>query len=108
MSIINVDFAPLQLISKLRSDHFTGWKIAESDEYSYLWQKGPCFNLDGISGEDAAEEVYEIYNNPNRLDDKWRLFLSGSIDVGDIVTVDGVSFYCAHFGWTKLYDRNSN
>lgn len=106
MSIINVDFAPLLIKHLLFSDPSNGWIIAESDDYSYLWQKGPFFELPNVSGEAAAEEVFDIFNNPSRIADKQNLGLIGSVGVGDIITVDGIAFYCNSVGGKKLYDRN--
>lgn len=56
-----------------------------------------------LEGEEAAEEVFDLTNNPSR--DLERLAIYGrrrSVSVGDIVNVDGVDFLCASVGWVKL------
>lgn len=54
-------------------------------------------------GEDAAEEAFDLTNNPSRQDEREQKYGRGrSVSVGDIVVVDGVEYLCASFGWTKL------
>lgn len=56
-----------------------------------------------LIGEDAAEEMFDISNNPSREDEREAVFgRSRSISVGDIVTVDGVGYLCASMGWIRL------
>lgn len=56
-----------------------------------------------IDGEAAAEEVFDLTNNPDREDERTNIFGNGrSLSVGDIVNVDGVDFLCAPRGWIKL------
>ena len=51
-------------------------------------------------GEDAAEEAFDLTNNPMRQDERVQLYGRGrSLSVGDIVNVDGVNFLCASNGW---------
>ena len=55
-------------------------------------------------GEAAAEEIFDISNNPNREKERYELFgLCRSVSVGDIVEVDGDLFLCAPVGW-KIID----
>lgn len=59
--------------------------------------------IPGLSGEDAAEEVFDLTNNPCRQQEREEMYGRGrSLSVGDIVTVDGEDFYCAGSGWIKL------
>ena len=56
-----------------------------------------------LVGEAAAEEMFDLSNNPSREDEreaKWGRHRS--LSVGDVVHVDGESFICASFGWEKL------
>lgn len=56
-----------------------------------------------IEGEAAAEEVFDLTNNPSREEERTNIFGTGrSLSVGDIVNVDGVDFLCAPSGWVKL------
>lgn len=62
------------------------------------------FSVDcDLTGEAAAEEMFDLSNNPSRDDEraeKWGQFRS--LSVGDVVHVDGESFLCCSMGWTKL------
>lgn len=53
-----------------------------------------------MAGEDAAEELFDLTNNPSRQDERIRCYGNGrSVSVGDIVCVDGVDYVCASTGW---------
>lgn len=56
------------------------------------------------SGDDAAEEVFDLTNNPRRDEDRRK---AGNVDIrsfssGDVVEVDGVRWLCLSIGWTLL------
>lgn len=54
-------------------------------------------------GEEAAEEMFDLSNNPSRQDErdaKWGR--RRSLSVGDVVHVDGESFLCCSMGWHKV------
>ena len=48
---------------------------------------------------DAAEEVFDLTNNPMRMDRQSRYGRARSVSVGDLVTVDGVIHLCRPTGW---------
>ena len=55
------------------------------------------------TGEDAAEEVFDLTNNPYRQSEREQLYGRGrSLSVGDIVEVDGDLWLCASQGWWKM------
>jgi hypothetical protein len=55
------------------------------------------------SGEDAAEEVFDLTNNSSREVEREDLqWDRQSISVGDIVQVDETFYLCEGVGWTKL------
>jgi hypothetical protein len=54
-------------------------------------------------GESAAEEAFDLTNNPSRQDERAQLYgRFRSVSVGDIVTVDGVNWLCMSTGWRAL------
>lgn len=55
-------------------------------------------------GEAAADEMFDLTNNPNRQAERERYYGMGrSISVGDIVEVNsGQQFVCCSFGWKVL------
>ena len=59
--------------------------------------------FEDLEGEDVAEEVFDLTNNPSRQDERERLYGRGrSVSVGDVVAVDGVNYFCAFTGWRQL------
>ena len=53
--------------------------------------------------QDAAEEVFDLTNNPGRQQEREQLFGRGrSVSVGDIVQVEDEFFLCASMGWKAL------
>lgn len=55
------------------------------------------------TGEDAAEEVFDLTNNPSRQREREEYYgRKRSISVGDIVEVDGNLFLCNEVGWKQL------
>ena len=54
-------------------------------------------------GEDAAEEIFDLSNNPSREDERAERYGSQrSLSVGDIVSVNGIDYLCASRGWVQL------
>ena len=54
-------------------------------------------------GEDAAEEIFDLSNNPSREEERSERYGNvRSVSVGDIVTVNGIDYLCASRGWIKL------
>lgn len=59
--------------------------------------------LPGLSGIAAAEEVFDLSNNPSRQKDREIFYGRGrSLSVGDIVNIDGKDFLCASYGWIRI------
>lgn len=66
------------------------------------YQKAGEFTFEG-EGEDAAEEAFDLTNNPCRQEERVMIYgRKRSVSVGDIIEVDGVEYLCASMGWTKL------
>jgi hypothetical protein len=56
-----------------------------------------------LVGEDAAEMVFGLANDPSKETAKESMGWTGrSLSVGDIVVVDGVEWICLSFGWKIL------
>jgi hypothetical protein len=54
-------------------------------------------------GEDAAEEAFDLSNNPHRERDRSEVYgHHRSVSVGDVIDVDGQKFACMSMGWAKL------
>ena len=62
----------------------------------------PAMTVDK-TGFAAAEEMFDLTNNPSREDERQEVYGNGrSLSVGDIVEVDGVEYFCDSFGWKIL------
>ena len=56
-----------------------------------------------VSGEQAAEEMFDLTNNPARQAEREAKYGRGpSVSVGDVVAVDGKLFLCCSMGWEKI------
>lgn len=89
------------------------------------WRDRPCFNTEeqvafarinrniGFTevctlntrfvGAQAAEEMFDLTNNPSRQDEREELYGNGrSVSSGDIIRVDGTDYLCCSIGWAKL------
>lgn len=55
------------------------------------------------TGTDAAEEAFDLTNNPSRQSERAKTYGRGrSVSVGDIIEVDDTSYLCAGIGWVEL------
>lgn len=60
-------------------------------------------NVGELLGEAAAEELFDLTNNPGRQEEREEKYGRGrSLSTGDIVAVNGEMFVCCSFGWKKL------
>lgn len=54
--------------------------------------------------EDIAEEVFDVMNNPSRINERNSYVgrNTRSLSIGDVVEIDGVFLTCDTFGWQRL------
>ncbi len=64
----------------------------------------PCAPIEvEDAGEAAAEEMFDLTNNPYRREERVAKYGRGrSLSVGDVVDVDGEKFVCLPMGWAAL------
>lgn len=54
-------------------------------------------------GEAAAEEIFDLTNNPSRQEERELKYGRGkSVSVGDVIEVDGINYACMSFGWEQI------
>ena len=54
-------------------------------------------------GEAAAEDAYDLTNNPDRQEEREEKYgRHESVSGGDVIEVDGERFACMSSGWAKL------
>ena len=67
------------------------------------WYREACECYMQEEGEAAAEEMFDLTNNPSRQQAREQVYgRQRSLSVGDIVQVNGVDYLCASMGWHKL------
>lgn len=82
---------PVALARSLRKD---GWY----DEGKTVELPDGCYD-----GEGAAEELFDLANNPMRQGDRLARYGRGrSLSVGDMVRVDGEYYLCRPNGWLQV------
>ena len=87
----DLDFTP-DAIKKIRYNLDAG-KYAEHSAK---------FKVNGV-GEDAAEGVFDLTNNPGRQEERMKVYGTGrSLSTGDIVVVDTEQWACLGIGWVKV------
>lgn len=82
----------------LNSQVETARTLVNTSGYTQTWSG----QLD-LEGVDAAEEMFELTNDPSRRGERNTLCPGmRPVDVGDIVNVDGVDYVCLDMGWGVL------
>jgi len=99
-AVVTVKLAPAELMIAFYTSR-RGQANVAMDNYKF-YEVRPCFAVDA-EGEAAAEEVFDLTNNPYRQDEREQLYGRGrSVSVGDIVEVDGVNYLCKSTGWEAI------
>ena len=66
------------------------------------YTKGGSFETE-LTGEKAAEEAFDLTNNPSRQEERELKYGRGrSVSTGDVIEVDGVKYVCMSCGWEAL------
>lgn len=100
ISVVTIKLAPAALMIQFYLNHDAA-RVA-ADNYS-SYEIRPCFAVFDVEGEAAAEEVFDLTNNPSRQLERVQLYgRARSLSVGDIVEVDSVNYLCASTGWVNL------
>ena len=88
--MIEAPFLPERDAAKLIGDSLAQYTNAGTIETEY-------------TGEDAAEEMFDLTNNPSRQEEREKLYGRGrSVSVGDVIEVDGNKWACLSFGWVWI------
>jgi hypothetical protein len=99
MNTASVFYVPI-LMRRYRTDDLRFY--AENGRRNE-WESGPSFVVNQ-DGEEAAEEIFDLTNNPSRYEQfhKATALPFRSVSVGDIVEVNGVDYFCDNVGWIIL------
>lgn len=77
----------------------TARRLLEEAQYVAM----PPIEVEG-EGEDAAEECFDLTNNPYRIQERLEKYgRERSLSVGDIVSIfPGTAWLCASVGWVEI------
>lgn len=102
MTTATILLAPSNRMRDFYSKDFE--KIAQQLYNDFMYEAVVNINVP-LTGVDAAEEMFDLTNNPNRQEEREQIYgRHRSLSVGDIVIVEGVPFLCASAGWKTLKD----
>ena len=105
MAIVSIKLAPLHI----RRDLFVSPDVtALVTAYLHIYIDAGKFVVPQ-NGEDAAEEAYDVTNNPSREDERFSIGMGEHrpVCVGDVVQVMNdngriTNYVCNAMGWTTL------
>lgn len=101
MALVKIKFAPTFGVM-LTADKANDW--IQQGKYT---NQSHVFHVFG-EGQDAADEVFDLTNNPSRQDERIQVYGQGrSLSSGDIVVVGTMpsseeQWLCMSFGWARL------
>jgi hypothetical protein len=99
MALVKIKFAP-SYRCMFDDDAVTTVRKALAD--GLYVEESALFTVDGDS-MDAAEEAFDLTNNPGRQDEREQVYGRGrSLSTGDIVVVGEEQWVCMSFGWKEL------
>jgi hypothetical protein len=82
--------------------------LGDAEKMAMIREELPHYTVGGtfeteLTGEDAAEEAFDLTNNPCRQDERETKYGRGrSVSSGDVIEVDGVKYVCMSVGWEIL------
>ena len=106
MAVVKIKFAhPMlmgvayfRMMAPDAAEHVRGY-LKEGKWYN---EESELFTVNGDS-KDAAEEVFDLTNNPWRQDERMEKYGNGrSLSVGDIVVVGEEQWVCLSVGWAEI------
>ena len=101
MAVVKIKFLPIEMMMGMyRADSLTYARDALAA--GLYKEESELFVVNGDS-QDAAEEVFDLTNNPGRQEEREEKYGNGrSLSVGDVVVVGEEQWLCCSFGWKEL------
>ena len=99
MAIVKVKFAPAWRLM-LSEDALA---LVKADLAAGKYVEESClFTVNGDS-EEAAEDAFDLTNNPSRQDERvWEYGRGRSVSSGDVVVVGEEQWLCMSVGWKQI------
>ena len=103
MAVVKIKFLdPMQMVSMYRGINKQADTARAALKAGFYTEESELFVVNGDS-EDAADEVFDLTNNPSRQDEREEKYGNGrSLSVGDIVVVGEEQWVCCSFGWAEV------
>lgn len=99
MSQVTIFLAPVSIAHQF---YFTQDQDALAYANIHLYKEAASF-FTNLDDEKAAEEAFDLTNNPNRQEERGRLYGRGrSVSVGDVVQVNRAMYLCKSCGWERI------
>jgi hypothetical protein len=100
MALVKIRFLPTKIMASLYSNDPVR-AVVEALESGPV-EESQLFHVAGDS-MDAAEEVFDLTNNPFRQDERELVYGRGrSLSVGDVVVVGDEEWVCLPTGWAEV------
>lgn len=99
MATVTIHLAPNTLLAEF---YFTSCAVDLAQKH--FEQYTACKPFQTLQSDlDAAEECFDLTNNPSRQQEREALYGRGrSVSVGDVVEVDGCKYLCSSSGWWEM------
>ena len=105
MASVKIKFAPAAILGTMYTAFVNDDAVPfvrAALKAGHYTEESAMFTVNGDS-KDAAEEVFDLTNNPSRQDEREQVYGNGrSLSTGDIVIVCEEQWLCKSFGWASL------
>lgn len=112
MTTIRILLAPMKVMSSMYSppDNMSQYDLVKGNLSRYLILPPMELGKDLVgvdyTGVSAAEEVFDLTNNPSRQTERMERYGNGrSVSPGDVIEVGDEHYACLSMGWAKLSDE---
>ena len=99
MSKVTIFLAPDKMLGRV---FFGVDTVNLVKDYFHRYKECPPIEVEQ-TGKEAAEEAFDLTNNPSRDSERVIKYGQGrSVSAGDVIDVDGKKFICLSFGWHEM------
>lgn len=108
MAIVTIYSIPQNLFAEVMTANFRGdVAFLQTVKKCFPQYTQGCAVASFMEGVEAAEEAFDVTNNPMREDERLRLYGNArSVSVGDVVNVtthdQEENFVCLSSGWARI------
>ena len=101
MAVVKIKFLPASMMRGMWRPEQKQY-VQDALAAGLYKEESELFVVDG-DNKDAAEEVFDLTNNPGRCEERFEKYGNGrSLSVGDVVVVGEEQWVCLSFGWAEV------